>query len=1068
MKKIVWLSFFLLVGHLSFAAGPWEAPPLRVKLGGMPTHPPVPNTYFEPSAFLQKATTPETLRILALRVSFVPDTAKTTTGDGTFQLAKNDSVYIDPPPHNRTYFQAQLASLAHYYRIVSNRKLIIQGDVYPLSQNASYTLPHTMDYYNPNKTDAELDQRLSELLRDALMAAAARDPIPAERYDGIFVFHAGVGKDVALDYDTTPQDIPSAFLNFDHLKKTLGKDNPDFQGIPFRNTLVTQGVILPETEVQSTDIQIGLKGTLVLMTGHFLGLPALYDVKTGTSGIGKWGLMDQGSGNYFGLIPAEPCAWSKIFMGWEKPVVLRPGTDIRVGIARAKTAPHIYKIPITRDEYFLIENRSHDPNGDSLALGRDQYGNRVELTASGQLKAQDSLGVIVQVDDYDFDIPGSGILVWHIDDAVIRRYYNTNQINANPEHKGVELMEADGSQDIGQQYGFLNAGSGSELGTMYDPFFKGNENYLVANHSQTVEFGPYTAPSSRSFAGANTHIVLKNFSPIDTVMSFSFENDLYQPGFPAAVAKPGQMAFPPLIFRTPDSRLARIFVATRSGTLLGWTAEGEKIVSGTDSLALETDPGRTERFPLARMANLGDSLVAPPMPFWDERNGFWSLFTVGQTGRAFLVSVPALGQSRPVHVEELAVSSDSVRCVLGLGPVAGTQDGFPQVESVVVGDVQGKITLFRKNNSGQTFQSRRLGDAAVAGMCRFAVQPLASTARKDSFAVLLQNGWLFTLTSDLAVLDSTHVSLEGSFLPPVSGFLQNRYSLALVVASRKGQIVALDAHGTPLPGFPVDLGMPAVTRPVLADVTGSGKNEILVSGPSALFAFEPNGVLATNFPKIFSGKLPETLPEWNAPAVARVSPGSDPFIFLGNASGKLQAFSRNNHRLFAYPLQTGASLCVAPVLGQPDTEKAPIVAAVSTDGFLYVWRVPGATAEKSQILWPGQDAFFSYEQLRLGPRNVTVSGDLTGENWAYNYPNPTHGNATTIRYHLNAPARISIKIMDLVGNRVASFSGPGDGPADHEVVWSVQNIPSGVYLARVEAVGGNQTKVRFFKIAVVK
>ncbi len=251
-------------------------------------------------------------------------------------------------------------------------------------------------------------------------------------------------------------------------------------------------------------------------------------------------------------------------------------------------------------------------------------------------------------------------------------------------------------------------------------------------------------------------------------------------------------------------------------------------------------------------------------------------------------------------------------------------------------------------------------------------------------------------------------------------------------------------------------------------MNGSGENEILLGGTSALFSFEPNGVLTTNFPKILRSPAAAEMPEWNAPAVLQLETGSEPLLFVGNSSGQLQAFSRSNHRLFAYPLQTKGTLVTAPVLCRLETNGVPVVSVISTDGFLYVWRVPQATAEKSRILWPGEKTFQTALQLSVPAREAPAASDLTGKNWAYNYPNPTHGDATTIRYHLNASAKVTVKIMDLVGNLVQTFSGPGDGPADHEIVWNVASVPSGVYLARVEASGSGQKKVRFFKIAVVK
>ncbi len=89
-------------------------------------------------------------------------------------------------------------------------------------------------------------------------------------------------------------------------------------------------------------------------------------------------------------------------------------------------------------------------------------------------------------------------------------------------------------------------------------------------------------------------------------------------------------------------------------------------------------------------------------------------------------------------------------------------------------------------------------------------------------------------------------------------------------------------------------------------------------------------------------------------------------------------------------------------------------------------------------------------------------------NTAYNYPNPTEGNLTTIRYRLNFPAEVNIKIYDLAGELVDELAGTGFGQADNEVNWEVTNIESGVYLARVEAEGNGMKDVAIFKIAVVK
>jgi hypothetical protein len=86
----------------------------------------------------------------------------------------------------------------------------------------------------------------------------------------------------------------------------------------------------------------------------------------------------------------------------------------------------------------------------------------------------------------------------------------------------------------------------------------------------------------------------------------------------------------------------------------------------------------------------------------------------------------------------------------------------------------------------------------------------------------------------------------------------------------------------------------------------------------------------------------------------------------------------------------------------------------------------------------------------------------------YNYPNPTEGNSTRIRYFLNGSARVRISIYDTAGDLVAEMDGPGIGSADNEVEWELNGVQSGVYLAKVEASGESQSAVKIIKIAVVK
>ncbi|RMF60238.1 MAG: hypothetical protein D6748_04560, partial [Calditrichaeota bacterium] len=420
----------------------------------------------------------DTLKVLAIRVEFQADENPATTGDGRFDMStSSDPFQVDPPPHNRSYFQDHLIFAKNYFQKVSQGQLIVQGKVFPREQNSAYQLDHPMEFYNPNTTPQEINQGLARLLQEAVQKADADPDIQFSRYDAVVVFHAGVGRDIDLGLDNTPQDIPSLFITSTFLQNNLGID-----GIVVDDgeTVIRNGILLPETESQE-GLQLGLNGMLVSNLGSFLGWPDLFSPDTRRSGVGRFGVMDAGLFNGDGLLPAIPTAWTRIIAGWESPQTIfqAQGDEFTVYHPLSNQGPHVYKIPINRREYFLVENRySGKKSLDSLQfVMSDQRGELVgmrevlETHLSDQVQFSDSTGVLLDIDNPDRGLPGGGILIWHIDETVIEANRSTNRINADPNHRGVDLEEADGSQDIGAEFDFLSGGSGSEIGTALDPWY---------------------------------------------------------------------------------------------------------------------------------------------------------------------------------------------------------------------------------------------------------------------------------------------------------------------------------------------------------------------------------------------------------------------------------------------------------------------------------------------------------------------------------------------------------------------------------------------------------------------
>src|SRR4030095_1467690 len=421
------------------------------------------------SHFLFQSSLPETLNVYAIMVQFKPDNETQTTGDGTFDRSDLYPDSVDAPPHDSLYFTYMLAFLKNYYLKASKGKLLINYHLYGQVRN----LANEMKEYSP-RTGENL-YRMGNLFYDAWRSAdsvinfSGIDP----QSSAFLIFHAGVGRDVDLTGLFQGElDLPSLYLSLNTLKSIYGDTTRGFytnEGI-----IIPSSAMLPEQEwrfIHSTFgdqfLELGLNGIVVGTLGSHLGLPDLFNTTDGTTAIGRFGLMDgQGIFSYLGVFPPEPSAWEKQYLGWVNPV-----TIYNDGQYTSKAASidfngneSVYKVLISGKEYFLVENRNRDAlnngqkihfvkNGirDSVTFPKDEDG--FENASIWKLK-----GSIVDVDELDWSVPGlkndtadyqGGILVWHIDENVIDAKIASNTINNDIKHRGVDVEEAKGSQDIG-------------------------------------------------------------------------------------------------------------------------------------------------------------------------------------------------------------------------------------------------------------------------------------------------------------------------------------------------------------------------------------------------------------------------------------------------------------------------------------------------------------------------------------------------------------------------------------------------------------------------------------------
>jgi M6 family metalloprotease-like protein len=496
--------------------------------------------------------TNDTVKILVAMVEFQADQDAATEGNGKFGTIYSQNYgtnILDPLPHDQNYFQSHLEFVKNYFAKVSNGKLVVIYNVLPVV----ITVSQQMENYSTSNSNFT---PLANFCQEVWSKADSVYPgFNFNNYNLFTIFHAGVGQEVSLAGGINDsQDISSVYLSYSTLAGIFGSS---FEGFPVQNNsfYITNSMIMPETESrEQTSIdgsislaQITINGLLASSVGNFLGLPDLYNTATGVSAIGRFGLMDpQSIFAYAGVFPPEPSAWEKIFLGWATPVTLSPGNynvSLAAHLAASPSDTTIFNIPINSSEYFLIENRQRDVNSDGAKITYVLNGITYTKTFTGDATGfnsddVDSLkGVITNVDEFDWALPGliddtahyhGGILIWHIDNNIINAKIASDQINADPSHRGVNLMEAGGIPEIGQTFTDVLGNTVIGEGSYEDYWYSSNPATLYQNR-----FADDTRPSSNSNSGANSLITISNFPVSSNKMSFkvTYGDSLVKPLF---------------------------------------------------------------------------------------------------------------------------------------------------------------------------------------------------------------------------------------------------------------------------------------------------------------------------------------------------------------------------------------------------------------------------------------------------------------------------------------------------------------------------------------------------------
>lgn len=260
-------------------------------------------------------------------------------------------------------------SISDYFKAQSGGQFLLDFDV-----AGPVTLPYGYSYYGQNDDDG-YDKRPTKMVREACQAVDGSVDFSKYDWDGdgeveeVFVVYAGNG-----EHDTTNQ--PN--LIWPHM------DNLANYGEQLTLDGVTINTYACASELNSDKTLSGI-GTFCHEFSHCMGFPDMYDTASDGNnfGMGSWDLMDYGSYNGDGYVPAGYSGYEKMVCGWTTPIELDKPMTVN-GMERLADMGQTYIIynKGNRNEYYILENRQQS--------GFDKY-----LPGSG---------LLIERVDYDKDI----------------------------------------------------------------------------------------------------------------------------------------------------------------------------------------------------------------------------------------------------------------------------------------------------------------------------------------------------------------------------------------------------------------------------------------------------------------------------------------------------------------------------------------------------------------------------------------------------------------------------------------------------------------------------------------
>ena len=405
--------------------------------------------------------------------------------DVAFQSANNKTLYQRIANEKNFSYGKFKGSMYDYFYDQSEGKFELAFDVV-----GPVKVSKQRSYYGENRNDDKVggnDKHAAEMVIEAIRLADPQVNFANYDWDGdgmveqVYVIYAGKGEaDSGIASTIWPHkwNLYSASFYDD------GDGRQKLDGV-WINTYACGG------ELNGSGNIAGI-GTMCHEFSHCLGFPDFYDTDySGGQGMFMWDLMDQGNYNGDGYCPAGYTSYERWLAGWKEPVELDNFQNVSNMAALQDYGSKTYIIynKGNRDEFFLLENR--------------------------------------QKTKWDTDLPGSGLLILHVD--YDETAWSSHKPNDDPNHQRLTWIPADNQY----QYSYSNNRKYyTKDGAASDPFPYGSVNAFGKNTTPAAKLynknsdGTYYLDSSVENITRNSNGTISfSFKPRDNSPAISFADD---------------------------------------------------------------------------------------------------------------------------------------------------------------------------------------------------------------------------------------------------------------------------------------------------------------------------------------------------------------------------------------------------------------------------------------------------------------------------------------------------------------------------------------------------------------